>query len=549
MRRLGVKRLGVGFLIVVVGALVLAPMVVILWGSVRTVPPGVSGGLTLRNYGEALGSPTFGESVSNSVVFAIGATALSFGIGTYLAWLTERTDAPLRRLIYLLVLIPVAVPGVLTTVAWSLILHDRIGIAPLIDGTSMAGMIWTKGVDGISLPFLLAAVAFRAMDPTLEEASRVAGATSQQTLRRVTLPLMAPALLASALIVFVGTIDSFDVPAVLGLPAGVRVLSTEVFLAAKQRPVNANLAAAYAVITLVISIVALWCYFRATKLTERFATITSGGHRAGRRPLGRWRPVHAVGSMGLLAVIVVAPLLLMAYTSLIPFYTPPKGGVWRMLSLDNYRYVLFESPIAERAVVNNVIAGGLAALVVVGLALAVSIVVLRGRGRGRRVLDALAFAPIAIPGLVLGLALIWLYLEVPIPVYATLWIIGIAWITSFLPLGLRIVQPSLAQVSVELEEASRASGAGRARTLVHVVVPLILPGLLAAFVYVLSLTFKVVSLPILLGGPRTEVLPTLIFDLNDTGRQPELNALGVMIVLLLAVIAGGARLASRRFSS
>jgi len=399
--------------------------------------------------------------------------------------------------------------------------------------------VWAQASDAITLPFLLMAAAFRVMDPSLEEASATCGAGQRKTMWLVTLPLMAPAALGTLLIVFVKSIDSFEVPAVMGVPGGITVFATEVWLATSRSPVDHNLAAAFAMIYLAFTFGGLYFYYRATNLSAKFATITGKGFRPRRIDLGRRRGVHTTVAFGVLGVAVLLPFLVMVYSALLPFYSVPRARVWGTMSLVNFEWVLTNST-TMRALRNNVLTGFGSSILVMTLAILVSWVVLRTGVRGRRLLDAAAFAPIAVPGIVIGLALVWFYLEVPVPVYATLWIIVIAYATANLPYALRATHASLSQLGRELEEASQTSGANFARTMFSVVLPLISGGLLVGFVYVFSFAFKGLSLPILLAGPGTEILPVLVYDLYATGQYTRLNALGVLMfafLVLMAVIA------------
>ncbi len=545
-------------LFLVVGYLVLVPVAMVIWGSFRTVPAGVEGALTLENYRQALSSPALRTSMINTLVFGVGSTLLACTLGTYLAWLTERTDVPFRRPLRVLALLPLVVPGILTTVAWTLVLNERIGIGntllanvpgvtgPVFDAYTMPAMIWADGTDSITLPFLLMAAAFRSMDPALEEASLMSGSSQRRTLRSITLPLMTPAILASALLVFITTIGNFAVPAAMGLPGGIRVLATDVYLATRSFPTDTNLAATYAVLYLLIALVGLLLYHRAVRSSEGFVTVTGRGARATLMRLGASRRLHGVAALAILGVSVIVPLLVMIYASLLRFYTPPTVEVWSEFTLRNYRWVLFESAAIERALRNNVVAGGTAAVVTVLLAAVIAWVVIRTRVRGRFLLDAVASAPLAFPGMVIALALMWLYLILPVPIYATLWIITLAYVTAFLPYALRATHATLSQVGVVLEEASTAAGAAWSWTFVRIVLPLISTGLLVGFIYVFARTFKVLSLPVLLAGPGNEVLPVLIFDLYQDGRFPQLNALGVLLsAFLLVVFVIAERIAAR----
>lgn len=247
-------------------------------------------------------------------------------------------------------------------------------------------------------------------------------------------------------------------------------------------------------------------------------------------------------ALAIVGTAVVLPFTVVVYASLLPYYTPPTAGIWEQLTLDNYRYVLFEAPAVGRAVRNNIVAGLGASVAAVTLAALISWVLLRGRTRLRGWLDAIAFAPIALPGIVLGLAVMWFYLTVPVPIYASLWIIGVAYVTAYLPYALRATHASMSQLDRELEESSAIAGARWGYTFRRITLPLVSSGLLVGLVYVFSRTLKTLSLPVLLGGPGNEVLPVLIYDLYESGRYPELNALGVLMFIVLTI---GGLLAAR----
>jgi iron(III) transport system permease protein len=532
--------------------LVVIPVATIVWGSLGSTPNGVPGPRTLEHYRTALSSPTFVGSIRTTLAFAGGATVVSTVLGGYLAWVTERTDAPGRRLIYALVLVPIVVPGILTTIAWTLVLHERIGIAngllaavgvsrPWFDAYTLPAMIWVEGLDSLTLPFLIIAAALRTMDPAVEEASVLSGASTTRTAFRITLPLILPVVSAAALLVFVRNIGSFAVPAAMGLPGGVRVLATEVFLAARRFPSNTNLAAAYAVLHLVIAVAVLALHQRLTRHGDRFVTVGARVAHHGRVALRRTRTVHAATALSILGVAVVLPLVVVVVSSLLPRPMPPTDIDPSLFTLRRYTWA-FESVVARRALLNNVVVGGLASVATVLIAAVVAWVSMRSRLRWRRLLDVLATAPIALPGTVLGLALLWWYLIVPLPIYATRWIVGIAFVTAFLPYAVRTAAAMLGQVSPALEEASAMSGAGWSRTFARIVLPLIGPGLLAAWLYVVARTFKSLALPALLSGPGGEMLPSVVYDLYESARYSELNALGVLMVVGLLAIAGLARL-------
>jgi iron(III) transport system permease protein len=541
------QTVGVSLLTLALIWLIMVPLGVVIWGAFRDGQPGQAGHYTLSKFVEAY-QGTLLQTIGNTMVFAVGAAFLCLAIGTFLAWTTERTDAPLRPLIYAVSLFPLIAPGVLMASAWVLVLHPKIGVINVaarhlfgIDGTffngySMAGMIWAQAIDQISLPFLLMAAAFRSMDPSLEEASTVSGARFRTTMRKVTLPLLLPALLAVFLLVFVRAIESFDVPAVLGVPAGVPVFATQVFLAVWDVPQDYNIASAFGVGYLVISLLLLYFYHRATRMSERYVTVTGKGFRPRRMQLGRWRWPLSLFSLLLLTLAVGLPVFVFVWTSFLQFYQIPSLSQLQYFSLDNYRAIL-ELPHTAQSIYNTLLVGILSSLIIVMLAATISWIVIRSRVRGRKFLDFLSFSPIAIPGTVMALALLWLYLVVPIPIYATMWILIVAFVGKYITVAVRSTHASLQQISVELEEVSTVSGASWGRTFRSVVLPLMAPGLVVAFIYSLSLTFKVLSMPILLGSVDTKLMSVTIYNLYEDGQYPMLSAMGVTLLLLVLTLS------------
>ncbi len=463
------QTIGVGFLTLLLIWLIMVPLAVVIWGAFRDGQPGEPGVYTLMKFVEAY-QGTLVQTVGNTMIFALGAATLALTMGTFLAWVTERTDAPLRPLIYAISLFPLIAPGVLMASAWVLVLHPKIGIinvwaralfgieGTLFDGYSMGGMIWAQAVDQISLPFLLMAAAFRSMDPSLEEASFVAGARFSTTMRKVTLPLLLPAVLAVFLLVFVRAIESFDVPAVLGVPGGVPVFATQVFLAVWDIPQDYNIASAFGVGYLAVSLLLLYLYHRTTRMSERYVTVTGKAFRPRRMNLGSWRWPVSLTSLLLLAFGVGLPVFVFTWTSFVKFYQVPSLSQVSHFSLDNYREIL-ELPHTLQSIYNTLLVGVLSSLIIVLLAANISWIVVRTRMRGRKFLDFLSFSPIAIPGTVQGLALLWLYLVVPIPIYATLWILIVAFVGKYITVAVRSTHASMHQISKELEEVSTVSGA------------------------------------------------------------------------------------------
>jgi iron(III) transport system permease protein len=539
--------------------LTLIPVVMVIYGSFQDGPPGTTTHFTLQNYVQAFSNSNLGRATLNSLIFALGGGSLAFSIGCALAWLTERTNTPFRGLIYGAVFTEIMIPGIIESISLVLLFSPKIGLVnlalmslfalkdPPFNVYSMGGMIWAFGTGSFTTAFLLIAAAFRSMDPSLEEAAIMSGSGVLQTLYQVTLRLISPALLATWLLLFIRAVETFEEAAILGLPAGITLLATEVYLSVREVPTNYNLGATFAMIYLAIAGAGLWLYFRATRHAEKYAVITGKGFRPFVMNLGRARYLSGFLALFILSLILGLPVLVILYASFLPWYGPPSASMFQLFSLDNYRWLITYEAILN-ALGNNLIVGLASASICVFLTSIIAWIVIRTNIPGRKLLDALAFSPIAFPGMVFGLSLLWLYLTIPIPVYGTLWILLIAYVSKYMPICMRACSAALTQVHKELEDASLVSGASWWYTFSRVIVPLILPGMFVGWVYVLTLSFKVLSLPVLLGHAGTEVIPVLIFDLYEGGQYTQLNALGVAVVALVTTLTLLARRVSQRFS-
>ncbi|MGH7795953.1 MAG: ABC transporter permease [Candidatus Binatia bacterium] len=538
--------------------LTVIPLIMLVYGSVKSGPPGVAGALTFENYLKLLANWRLAPALLNSLVFSTGSSLLAFAGGLYLAWMTERTNLPWRGAVYTCVLVPMIVPGILTTVGWIILFGRRSGIINIIGmqylGLSepiginnMPGMIWVQGTDQIPLVFLLLAAALRSMDPSLEEAAMVAGSGIFRTTMRITLRVLLPGILAVWMISFVRAIENFEVPALIGMPAGILVFATEVYLATKTVPTDFGLASTFAVVYLAITTVGVLLYLKWTAASEQYATITGKGFRPSAFDLGRWRIPFAAFNMLLCFILFILPVLVVVWSSFLPFYMAPSPTAFASLTLENY-HNLWNLPLVHRAMWNSFVLGLGSSTLTMLLTAVIAWIVVRTKWRGKGALDFLAFSPIAMPGLVLGIAILWLYLVLPVPVYGTLWILLIAYVTKYLPYGMRACSSSMLQIKKELEEASAASGAAWSHTFKRVVLPLLAPGFVAGWIYVITHSFRELSTSIMLYRSGTEVISIVLFELWDGGQYPALCALGIVMIVVLILISLIARAVGARYS-
>ncbi|BCB90300.1 hypothetical protein Psuf_076130 [Phytohabitans suffuscus] len=396
-------------------------------------------------------------------------------------------------------------------------------------------MIWVEGLHLSPIVFLLMVAAFRSMDPSLEESALMCGASRWQVFRKITAPLTRPAIIAAVLIMTVRSLESFEVPALLGLQNGIYVFTSRIYFVLRTYPPDLAAAGSLAIGLLVLAMIGVAISHLAGRSGKTFQTVTGKGFRPRPMELGRWRPVTGAVILLYFFFTVVAPLCVLLYTSLLKFYQPPSLDAFRSMTLENYRELL-ELSQAGTALKNSLFLGiASATLVMAGMAVAAWIVV-RSRIPGRGLIDQFAFVPLVIPGLVLGLALSFVYLRSPVPIYGTIFILLIAYCTRYMPYGMRYAVTSMHQISAELEESAQVSGASWWQTFRRVLLPLLSPGLLAGWIYILVVSFRELSSSILLYSPGNEVLSILIFEQYENGQFPVLSALGVVMVLTLVVL-------------
>jgi iron(III) transport system permease protein len=382
------------------------------------------------------------------------------------------------------------------------------------------------------------AAAFSAMDPALEESAFASGARLPSVVRRVTIPLVRPALLAAVLLVAIRALEAFEVPALLGIPGGVWVFTSRIWRTLNGYPADFGQAGAYAMALLVVTTLGVFVLSRLSRRRRRFQTVTGRGPvRPARVDLGQWRwPVASI-AYGYLAIASVLPLLILVYASTQPYYAPPTVDALSRMSLDNYTDVLAQDATV-RSVWNTLTLASGTSTVVLAFAAVAAWLVVRTRIRGRWTVDALAFVPIAIPGLVLGVSLLVVYLRVPIAIYGTLWLLLIAYVTAEMPYGIRFASAPMHQVSDELEESAHTSGASWWQTFRRVLLPLLLPALLAGWIFIFVASARELSTSILLYSPGNEVISIRIWELYQQGSLTQLAALGVMMVAVLVVLIG-----------
>jgi iron(III) transport system permease protein len=560
--RLDGQRVVLTLLVLILIYQVGVPLLMVVWTSFKVARPGepafFSFTFSLDNYLRAFGSRAFWSATGNTLRFALASVAISFSLGTFLAWVVDRTNTPLARLVGILTIGRLIIPGILVAVAWILLASPSIGVLTFylealtgvkrfINIYSFWGMVWIHSLETTPLAYLLLSAALQSMDPRLEEASAAAGAGRWSTLRRISLPLVLPAVGSVIMLLLIYSVENFEVPLLLAGRAHVPVYSTEVYFNTARTPTDWGLASAYSMAILFLSIVLLMLYFRLLRHGERYQTVTGKDFRPRRLDLGPWRFLTCAISLLLVFVITGLPFLVMLYASFLPRYQAPTLRALHSMGLDNYREIFNDYAYHLRPLWNSTLVGLGAATAVMLLVSAVSYFVNKSRVRGRKLLDFFSFVPIAVPSVVLGTAFLWFYLLVPLPILGTLTIIVLAYVTRYMAVALRFVSTSMLQIHTELEEAAAIAGGTWRTNFRRIYLPLLRPGLTAGWFWVMVHAYRELTIALMLARSDNRTAAVVIYDLWDNGSFPELSAFGVLIFVLLIILVSIAQSISKRF--
>jgi len=542
------ERMPAALLAILVGFLVLYPLFWVVEASFRTSI--LDRTYTLVWYGKVFvenSAPTV-ELFYHTVVLALGSTLLAVVVGVAAALLVARTDMPGRGAFTIVFLSPFFLTPMITAVSWTLLASPRIGLyndllrwvlrldaltGPL-DIYSEGGMIWVLGLYLSPYVYLFTSAALRSLDPSLEEAARMSGASAGGTLFRVTLQLVRPAILSSALLALILSFGQWGVPAILGVPVRTYVLTTAIWSNMAAWPTQREYAAVLSVALLVAAFIFVWAQRRALS-GRSFVTVTGRGFRAPAVALGRWRWPIAAAAWSFTVATGVMPLAALVYASVMSRWTTSLR--LDLLTLRNYTGLASLEPQAFVAIANSLGLSVLGATLAISLSLFVSLCITRERGPLARILDYVAMLPVSVPSVVFAVGLLMAYLRPPLVLYGTPYILILAYVTLFIPVGVRASTSALSQIDPALEEAARMSGAGPIRRLAMVLVPLIRPGLVAGWVLIYISLMKEVSSSILLGSPSVPVNATVLWSLWSLGAYGAVASFEVLCTVVMAVVA------------
>ena len=507
-----------------------------------------SGAFTFGNFERLVSDAAFLEPLLTTMLLATLSAVICCAVAAPMGWLVSRTDMPLRRLVRLLVTASFVTPPFLGAIAWELLAAPNSGLmnqlyreitgapsdAHLLNIYSFAGLVFVISCYTFPYVFVLVANSLDRMPSDLEEASSIVGAKTWDTARRVTIPLALPAMLAGALVAYLQAMTLFGSPAILAMPAGFHTITTKIW-SLFQFPPKPELAAAASLPLLLLTVALL----RAEHVVlGRRGYAVVGGKNSERRMVrlgsGRW------------VMLAVAMLVLMCPVFL-PYFALLNASFSKVAShlvsfnnftLQNLHFVFYELSATQLALKNTLILGALAATAGTILALVIAYVNARKAVAGYRALGFLATAPVAIPGIVLGVGLFFSYTRPPFVLYGTLWILLIAFVTLSMPAAYQQLQSAFRSVHPELEEASRILGASRLRALWQITAPLLRTSVIATWCFIFVGVIRELSAAIMLFTSETKVLSVLIYDLNESGDLAAIAVLGLlMLVLTFTIVA------------
>ncbi|HTM07553.1 MAG TPA: iron ABC transporter permease [Verrucomicrobiae bacterium] len=543
-------------LLVMVGA----PLAMIVLMSLRTGFPGEGGPLTLANFAAVYSHPGTYKVLANTLLFASGTVVVTLIFAVPLVWLLMRTDLPFKGTIYVLMTVGILIPVFLRTIAWILLLSPRIGLVnqwarqlfgleqPLLSLYNIPGMAFIQGVSFVPSAFFMLAAAYRTMDPALEEAAYTSGVSKLQTFLRINVPITLPAIAGVTVYLFMTAIAVFEVPAIIGFPARILVLSALIFTSTNPPTglPNYGHAGAYGAIMLVAGLVFAYFYVRIVQHGKKYTVITGRGYRPREIALGRWRWPALAFALIYLSMEVFIPFLVLVWVSLLPHLQLPSAEAFAQISLDNFEHIF--DHVGALPFINTAVLMFAVPTATMIFSVLVSWVVVRTNVSFRGSLDTLAFLPHALPGILLavGLAYLGLAYRNYFPVYGTIAIIAIAHTITWIAYGTRTTNSIMIQVHRELEEAGKVSGASTPTVLGRIVLPLIAAGIFNSWIWISMLSYREVTMALALGTRKNLVISTVVWQFWGNGWVPQVAALGVILVLFAVLVVGGLKLGFSR---
>jgi iron(III) transport system permease protein len=545
-----------GFLLILIGL----PVAMVILMSFRTGFPGEDVPFTLENFATVYLTPKTYEILLNTLYFAVSSVSITLLIAVPLVWILMRTDIPFKKTIYVLLTIGILIPVFLRTIAWIILLSPRIGLinkwlqelfalsSPPFNLYSITGMAFVQGVSFVPGAFFMLAAAYRSMDPSLEEAAYTSGVGKLKTFLKINIPITWPAIAAVMVYLSMTAIAVFEVPAIIGLPARIHVLSSLIFTSTTPSTglPEYGMAGAYGAIMLVLGLAFAFLYVRLVKQGKKYTVITGRGYRPRELALGRWKWPALGFVFFYLAIEVFIPFAVLLWASLLPYLQLPSAQALSSMTLKHY--IEIPANVGLRPFINTLILMFAVPTLTMILSVLVSWIVIRTQVSFRGFLDTLVFIPHAVPGILMavGLAYLGLAYRDYFPLYGTVSIIVLAHTINWIAYGTRTTNSVMIQVHRELEEAGRVSGASAPRVLGKIVLPLIAAGVLNSWVWIGMLSYREVTMSLTLLTRSNVVISTVIWQFWGSGWIPQVAALGVILILFATIVVGTVRFALSR---
>ena len=536
------RTVGMTALILFLAFLTVYPFSMLLYGSLHSTPPGMAGEFNLEGYRQAL-QPENLKILWVTIQIATAKTIPSLLLAILLAWIVARTDTPWRGKLEVLISLPFFIPPILTAMAWAMLGNPQVGllntlwksmtgatVSP-INIYSFGGVVWHMIQYSTPFLFLFIVDIFRAMDPSLEESSRMCGASSWRTFRSITLLLMTPALTNAFILSFIRGMENFESPLFFGTPAKITVVTTEIYNSIHHHATpDYQYATAISFLVMMLMFVMVFVQWRILR-GRSFQTVTGKGYSPSVMKLGRWRWVTFGFCILFFVVTVVLPVAQLLIGSFFKFFGFYQAD---MLTLEHYESVWNSSEI-WRGFTNTMWLGLMGATATMGLGSVVAYISVRTHWRGRRLIDAMAWLPWMMPGMVLGIGFLWAFamLPGPIPIYGTIWALLLAYVALCTPVSVRVMSSAYAQLSYDLEECSRVHGATFMQTLWRILVALAWPSFAVGWVLTFFGIMRELSASVLLYAVGSEVLSVVLMKLWANGQAEQVSVVGLFMMLLV----------------
>ncbi len=552
--------LWVALLLAILGFLVIYPVLTLLFGALTDTNPVVDGfslsRLSIANFLAVLANPNVAEALFNTLVVCGGGTLIAVVIGLAFSWIVVRTNTPFKGLIAAASMLPLFAPPLVAGVAWTILGSPKTGLINTmfkwanldwrVDFYSLWGLVFVFGIYYAPYVYMFTASALRNMDPSLEEAAEISGASAFATLFSVTFPLIMPAIVSGMLLSFIVMLGIYGIPAALGAPANINVLTTYIFKLTNWSPPLYNTAAAVAIVLMVVT--GLLVLLQQQVLRGRsYTTVAGKAFRPRHLDLGRWRWfTFGLGIVYLLVVVILPTLALIVAAFRKFMFIRDVASLFdmRQYSLVHF-YSIFDNPLTLRSIYNAIEVGIITAVVGGTLAFAIGYTIHRTQIAGRRSIDLISTIPVAIPGLVIGVAYLWAWIGIPGALYGTIWILALAFIARFIPDTVKALSTSLLQIHRELEEAAWVCGKGILGTIATIVLPLARPGVIASMTLLFVLAIRELGSSLFLYTSNTMVMSVLLLDFYEGGNLGKTAAFSLVQTVLLGVLIGGANWLSR----